>query len=209
MVVTGIEEMGRTRCRVHLEEGQSFVLYRGELTRYGIRKGQELAEETRQEILREVLGKRSRLRCMNLLKSMDRTESQLREKLALGGYPSEVIDQAIAYVKSYGYVDDERYARQYLECYRGRKSRQQIRQELRRRGISRELIQMAEEAEEPADEKAMIRRWIAKKKIDLNKAGSSDLRKLYMFLMRKGFASGDISKVLKEAEDFHETDTFT
>lgn len=209
MLVTGIEEVGKNRCRICLEEGQSFVLYKGELSRYGIRQGQELAGETFQEILEEVLVKRSRLRCMNLLKSMDRTESQLREKLALGGYPSQVIDQAIAYVKGYGYVDDERYAKQYLECYRGRKSRQQMRQELRRRGISGELIRMAEEEAEPADEKAMIRRWIVKKKIDLNKAEPSDIRKLYMFLMRKGFASGDIGKVLKETEDFHETDTFT
>ena len=46
---------------------------------------------------------------MHLLNDMARTESQLRDKLKLGGYPSEITEAAIAYVKSFGYINDDAY----------------------------------------------------------------------------------------------------
>ena len=77
------------------------------------------------------LSKRAKLRCMHLLERRDYTEKQLRDKLRLGKtqYPPEIIDEAIAYVKAYHYVDDARYARQYVECMKVKKSRRQIEQE--------------------------------------------------------------------------------
>jgi len=38
---------------------------------------------------------------------MDRTEAQLREKLLKAEFEPETVEQAIAYVYSYGYLDDE------------------------------------------------------------------------------------------------------
>lgn len=65
-------------------EGQpAFVLYRGELSRYRIREEQEISEEPL-EIIDEVLTKRAKLRLMHILTAQDRTETQLREKLAKG-----------------------------------------------------------------------------------------------------------------------------
>lgn len=209
MLVTRVEKAGKGRYRVYLDEKENFVLYQAELSQYGIRQDGELPEEVYREILEDVLQRRARLRCMNLLKSMDRTEWQLREKLSQGGYPKEIIDQAIDYVKGYGYVDDARYASRYLECYRERKSLMRMTWDLKDKGISPEEIRLAVEAVEPVDEKALIRRWIAKKKVDLTKAESSEIRKLYMFLMRKGFSARVVSKVIKESGDFYETDTFT
>lgn len=209
MLVTKIEKAGKGRYRVYLEEKENFVLYQAELSQYGIRKDRELPKEVYRKILEDVLQRRARLRCMNLLKSMDRTEWQLRQKLAQGGYPRKIIDQAIDYVKGYGYVDDARYASQYLECYRDRKSLMQMMRELKGKGISSEEIRRAVEDAKPVDEKALIRRWIVKKKVDLTKAEPSEIRKLYMFLMKKGFSAGDVSKVIKESGDFYETDTFT
>ena len=58
----------------------------------------ELTEDTYAKI-KEVLLKRAKLRAMHLLNDMARTESQLRDKLKLGGYPSEITEAAIAYVK--------------------------------------------------------------------------------------------------------------
>ena len=56
--------------------------------------------------MKDVLLKRAKLRCMNLLKSRDYTEYQLRMKLRQGVYPEDIIDAAVAYVASYGYVND-------------------------------------------------------------------------------------------------------
>lgn len=202
MLVTRVEPVTKSRSRVYVDEQLAFILYKGELSRYKIKENTEITREVYDEIIREVLVKRSRLRCMNLLKSMDRTEHQLCEKLRHGGYPEEVIRQAIEYVKSYGYVDDKRYASSYLRCYQGRKSLRQMQQELMQKGISREDINEALAEQEFHDEKELIHRWIEKKRVDLDKASRAEIQKLYMFLMRKGFSSSDISKVLRGTEDF-------
>ena len=45
-------------------------------------------------------------KAMSLLKYMDRTEWQLRDKLSLKGFSEGAIEEAIEYVKSFHYLDD-------------------------------------------------------------------------------------------------------
>ena len=86
--------------------------------------------------------KRAKLRCMHLLEKRDYTEKELRQKLMTGKteYTEEQIDAAIAYVKSFHYVDDGRYACKYIEAMQSRKSRKQIEQELYQKGVAKELV---------------------------------------------------------------------
>jgi regulatory protein len=201
VIVTKIDPFGKDRYRVYVEEELAFVLYRGELSHYQIKEGKELSQEKYREIVDTVLTKRAKLRCMNLLRSMDRTEYQLRQKLIQGEYPSEVIDRAIDYVKSFGYVNDRSYAERYLESRQNSKSRRQITMELMQKGISREVIQEICEEKEPADETSLILRWMEKKKYDPSQADQKEKQRMYQFLMRKGFSSGQVMKAL-QGEDF-------
>ena len=61
----------------------------------GIREGGSIPEKVYEEIMQEILPKRAKLRCMNILKSADKTEWQLRTRLRQGGYPKKVEDIAI------------------------------------------------------------------------------------------------------------------
>lgn len=201
MIVTGLEAVGKNRSRVYLDEELAFVLYKGELSRYGIKEGAELSEDIYREILDTVLTKRAKLRCMNLLKSMDRTEFQLRQKLRQGDYPEEVAERAIAYVKKFGYVNDRAYALRYIESRQGRDARRQIACDLRQKGISQDIIQEAFEEAEPQDEEALIRRLAEKKHIDPRTADRKERQRLYGFLMRKGFSSEAIGRALRENVD--------
>ncbi|MGI6019086.1 MAG: regulatory protein RecX [Marvinbryantia sp.] len=149
------------------------------------------------------LQKRAKLRCMHLLEKRDYTEKQLRDKLCMGKteYPPEVIDEAIAYVKSYRYVDDLRYAAQYIEAKKTRRSRRQIEQELLQKGIDRELMRQAFEETEQIPEEELIRYWIEKRHYDPQTADVAETRRMYAFLARKGFQSSAIMNALKR-EDY-------
>ena len=46
-----------------------------------------------------MLIKRARMRAMKLLEMSDRSEEALRKKLADGGYPEEIVENALSYVK--------------------------------------------------------------------------------------------------------------
>ena len=123
MTVTDITEISKKKSKVFLDTDLCFALYKSELRTYKIEKDAEISQECYDTIMNEVLLKRAKLRCMNLLKSRDYTEYQLRIKLRQGVYPEEIIDAAIAYVASYGYVNDFRYAQNYIEYAGNTKSR--------------------------------------------------------------------------------------
>ncbi len=144
--------------------------------------------------------KRAKHRALYLLERCDRTEQELRTKLNQN-YEPEVVDEAIAYVKQFHYIDDKRYAVNYLNS-RGRvKSRRQVEQELLyKKGISKDILEEARQEVEPQDERQMIRHWMEKKGMDPQTATQEEVRRFYLFLMRRGFRSEDVLRELKNPE---------
>ena len=200
MTVTGIKEITKSRMKIDIDGAFAFVLYKGELRIYGIKENQELSEENYQKILIEVLPKRAKLRAMNLLKSRAYTAFQLREKLEAGGYPKKIIEEAIDYVASFGYVNDSQYAMDFIEYNKEKKSKNRIFMDLYKKGISKELIEEAwkdavgEDRQE--QEKEQIIHWIQKKNFPLETASLREKQKMMAFLYRKGFTNELIRSVL-------------
>ncbi len=198
MIVTDIVELDKKRSKIYIDGEFAFVLYKGELRDYGIREGQELSDTNYQEIIDVVLPKRCKLRAMNLLQKKDYTEKQLRDKLSEGLYPTEIVDDAIHYVKAYHYLDDERYARDYITYHMPIRSRNRIIQDLTGKGISKDIFMpIVEELymEEDSDiELDQIRKLLAKKHYDPEQADFKEKQKIMAFLMRKGFQMADIKR---------------
>lgn len=141
--------------------------------------------------------KRAKHRALYLLERCDRTEQELRAKLSRN-YEPEIVDEAVRYVKEYGYIDDKRYAVNYLKSRGQIKSRRQIEQELLyKKGISRDVLEEACMETEPQDERLLIRRWMEKKHITPQTATQEEQRRFYLFLMRRGFQSEDILSELR------------
>lgn len=202
MIVTRLEPLARTRYKVYLDGEFFFVLYKGELSRFGIRQDAEVSGETVEKIRTEVILKRAKLRCMRLLEDMDRTEAALREKLRQGFYPPDLIDQAVDYVKSFGYLDDGRFAENFVRSRQGAKSRREIEAALRQKGVSGELIERAMEAcyEEKGEEEAILR-LMKRKKFSPNDADEAEKQKMYAFFARKGFRYDSVRQVIQNYTD--------
>ena len=128
MVVTRVEAVTKTKYKVYVDGQFAFILYKGELSRFHIAEDQELSQESYEKIRTEVILKRAKLRAMHLLNDMWRTEAQLREKLTRNEYPADIVEAAISYVKSFGYINDYEYARSFIESRKERKSRREIRE---------------------------------------------------------------------------------
>jgi regulatory protein len=137
---------------------------------------------------------------MNLLQSKDYTRKQLEDKLKQGEYPSACIEDALAYVESYGYIDDKRYAREYAEYHIQNKSRNRIVTDLMKKGICKEVIQDAfadlEQLGVEQDEIQIIIDLLKKKKYDASTSTKQEQQKMFGFLYRKGFQPDIISKAL-------------
>lgn len=200
MIITGITELTKSRSKIEIDYAFAFVLYKGELRVYGLKEGSEISEEAYEEIMKKVLPRRAKLRAMNLLKQRSYTRYALAEKLRSGGYPEQVIEEALDYVESFHYIDDRRYALDYIEYNKERKSRAKIIRELQQKGIEDTLIQEVWEECAGDDERNLEREqilyWVRKKHFCAENADFKEKQRMMAFLYRKGFQVEDIRSVL-------------
>ena len=200
MVVTKVEMLTKIKYKVYLDEEFAFVLYKGELSHYRIVEGTLLEEDTVQEILQKVICKRAKLRAMHLLEDMDRSESALREKLRQRLYPPEAVEAAISYVKSFGYLNDVRYAENFILARKSTKSKREILALLNRKGICSADIEKAfESCYGESEEVEAVRRILAKKKVDVRTADEREMQKIYGYLGRKGFRYDVVRQVIQNS----------
>ena len=142
----------------------------------------------------------ARRKAMRLLEHMDRTERGLRDKLRQAGFSQLAVDYALSYVESYGYIDDERYARTYIAYRMNTKSHQKIIQELISKGIDKETAAAAWEEEAALnmpDEREILYRTIEKKYCPDTELNEKEMRRLQGYLIRRGFSYLDIKSVLE------------
>lgn len=200
MTITQIETVTDKKCAVFLDGEFAFVLYKGELRKYGIVEGEELPPDLYAEIMHVLLPHRARLRCMNLLQARPYTRKQLLDKLKQGKYPDSVMENALAYVESFGYVDDAAYARSYVEDHLETRSLRRIEEDLARRGIDRETVRQAmeevQEQEGEQNEERMIRRLLERKNYNPSEADYKEKQRIQAFLYRKGFSPDKIRRVM-------------
>ena len=134
-----------------------------------------------------------------------KTASQLKEKLMNKGIDESAIDKAIIKLEDYGYVNDEKYADDYVRSAvsEARFGRKVIEFKLKQKGLPNEVVSKAIEGYTQEDEQriAHSRFLILKDKYkgeDKRKA----MHKIYSSLMRLGFSYDVINSVLAEETDF-------
>lgn len=205
MKVLEVIPLDKKKSRVVLEGVEGFALYQGEIRKYGIASGKELPESCIEEIYRDILYKRGKERALYILKNSDKSEHEMRVKLQRGYYPEEIIEKVIAFLKSYGYIDDWRYAENYIHFYCKSKSRRMIMQNLMQKGISKELVSemflnMDEELQENG-EREQIYKLLEKKHYNFEEADYKEKNRIIGFLVRRGFQLDDIQYCMKNCPE--------
>ena len=140
-----------------------------------------------------------------LLEFRDRTERELRRKLKEREYSTEEIDETVLFLKEYRYLDDEAYAGRYIRTCAARKSRLQIRADLERKGVSREIIDLQLQ-EEYVDEDSQIRKLLEKKGYEPGKRMEpAEYRRLMGVLGRRGFSGEAIRRVTESMREEYDS----
>ena len=210
MLINSIEPVTKDRSKIILDTGESFVLYKGELRLLKLKENGELPVENYNQIMKTVLPKRAKLRCLNLLKSKSYTEYQLKKKLFDGGYPETVIDEAIEYIKSFGYVNDKDYAVDYIKYHREQQSRKELYLKLSQKGIQKETLDNAfnevygsyrEAKEDPSFNEIELIIKTLKKRGFTGTESYEDRQKILAYFYRRGF---EMDMVYKAMDTFDE-----
>ena len=200
MMVTKLEPYNHGRIKVYIEEEFAFLLYKKELKRFHVEVEHELSEETCIQIHHN-LSLRCKKLALHLLERMDRSERELRTKLRDKLYPSSIIDEAIVYVKSFGYINDSNYGRKVIERCSTTKSRIDLKHTLQNKGLDRDLVEeLMEKHHGVEDTQIAIQNLLRKRKFDASKASREDYRRIYAYLARRGFSYDDVNAVLRYDE---------
>lgn len=135
---------------------------------------------------------------LRILERQDRTEKQLKDKLAhVQLYSQEEIDKVIIYVKSYHYIDDFRYAKDFIRFRCHSKSKQQLLFALLGKGVDKDTILKALNDEYDEEEFKLICKFLEKKKYYIMEEPGAIREKLIAGLLRRGFRLEEILKAME------------
>lgn len=201
MTITSIREYDKRKVLIQLDEHLIFPLYKAEVNKFHLSEGDDMPAEAYSEIMENILPKRAKLRAMNLLQKRSYTREALRRKLMEGKYPEYIVTKAIRYVESYGYIDDKRYAEEYIRCYGESRSKRRIMQDLLVKGIANEVAERAWEHYEakngPMNEISQIKALLRKKHYDARNADYKETMRIMNYLYRKGYGTENIISCMK------------
>ena len=197
MIITKLDKVGTKQVRLFFDEEKYCLLYYNEIRRLGFHEQDEIGQEEFEE-LNKLLLHRAKLKAMSLLKYQDRTKKELKERLMRAEFPEFITEGAVAYVESFGYINDDAYIRNFIDSRKDKKSRREIYALLRQKGVDMNRAEeiMEEMYEEHSDQEA-IRELLRKKHWDFACRDPKEKQKIYGYLVRKGFRYEDIRQVIQ------------
>jgi len=205
MIIIEITHYDKGKYLVTFDDGTSIYLYRSEINELKLKENDDIDIEKFDHILRDIIGKRATRRAMHILEKRDKTEKQLRDKLRENNYPEISINIAIDYVKSYGYIDDERFCSNYISYRVEKQSRSKISMDLINKGIDKELISRVydEYYEEEFTDNQILKLLEKKHYMDIRE-DKNQVNKIVQSIMRKGYSYSKIRAVINKIDDYQD-----
>ena len=189
-------------CFLHYDNGEQEEISLDLVNEYALTKGKVLSSELYSEI-------KSRQRKIDLKKSAyqyasfkPRTCFQVKDKLQKLGYNKEEINTAIDFLTEFEYLDDVRFANNYVKDILLRKSLSpgKLMMELQKKGIDRYTAEDAVNENFPHDNIYEIALKAAEKKMRMLASKPKEKQKssLFSYLQRQGFNHDIIKNIMED-----------
>jgi regulatory protein len=197
--ITAIEPQQKNPQRVNIHLDGKFAFGLARITAGWLKVGQELSEEKISALQVEDANEMAYQKALHFLSYRPRSSAEVRQNLKQHGTPEVLIEETVNRLMSAGLVNDQEFARAWVEnrnTFQPR-SKSALRMELRRKGLSDEIVQPV--LDEQVNEEALA--FEAARKYARRLAGLEWLefrRKLGGFLARRGFPYTTLSPVVSE-----------
>ena len=207
MQIIGVKPSQRKKGRwlVKLEDNTILRVTEEELLRFSLRAGQELSDEELEELNASARTSAARAAAANIIGSRPLSKKELTRRLVRKGAEAEDAEAAADWLEEIGAVDDAGYAAMLVRHYGGKGyGPARVREELRRRGVDRELWDEA--LEEMPDQSEMLDRLIQKKcRGDLS--DRKEVKRVSDSLLRRGFSWGEVKDALRRYTEMLEDES--
>lgn len=192
MRIESVKQSQRKQGRflVKLEGGDLLRVTEDELLRFGLRPGLELDEDRLAALQSAAKASSVKTTAANIIGSRALSRSELQRRLVRKGADEADAQAAADWLEDIGAVNDEAYAAAVARDY-GRRGYgpQRVREELRRRGISRELW---DEAMAQLPDSAAVLDTLIRKKCRGDLSDPREVKRLSDALLRRGFSWGEV-----------------
>ncbi|NUS49485.1 MAG: regulatory protein RecX, partial [Nocardioidaceae bacterium] len=138
---------------------------------------------------------------LDQLTGQARSRAELETRLARKGVPDEVAHRLLDRFEEVGLVDDEAFARAWVQSRQSGKglARRALAQELRRKGVDDDTARVALDEVDPDDEVEAARTLVRRKLRSVQRHGrDAAARRLTGMLARKGYPAGLCYRVVRE-----------
>ncbi len=203
LTIARIEVQKKNHTRYSLYSEGEFILGVSDatLTKLNIRKGSVLNASLYEQIIKEESRWKTREYLIRLLSRRDHASFELKQKAAKKEFDTEIIHQIIEELESKGYINNQAFALKYVhDKFEFNKwGSNRIRTELIRKNIPKHYIESAIEQHFGFEKvQATLRALTLKKKSQLLRTSPEKRKKkLFDFLMRKGY---DTNCIMKEID---------
>ena len=151
---------------------------------------------------------------LNLLARRPRSSQEVRSRLKQNGFAEPAIEEALQRLEGWNYVDDADFARYWVENREANRprGRRLLEQELRHKGVDREVARSAIDAAEPNEFAAALELANGKLRSYSGLDPQVARRRLAGFLGRRGYGFDVIGPVMQrvfgeaEGDEDHEGD---
>ncbi len=196
MIVIEIEKLKNRKNKVTMDTGDVLYLYNSELKKLGLDIDSVISEDFYELIISEYIFARAKKKALAILERSINSKHQIRTKLRRSDYNDDVIDKVIEFLEEYKFVDDFLYSKIYVEANGSRKSRLELKMELKKRGIDNDIIQAVFEEITDDSEELAVRKFIRKYQDAQGNIPEEKKMKALSALYRKGFNKDIIRKVI-------------
>jgi regulatory protein len=197
--ITAIEPQQKNPQRVNIYLDGEFAFGLAVVVVAWLRVGQELGEEKIASLKMQDEREITYQKALHFLSYRPRSSAEVRQNLSKRGISESLIEETLNRLQSTGLVNDEAFARAWVEnrnTFRPR-GKQALRMELRRKGLSDEIVQSVLESQ--GNEAAlafMTARKYARRLLGLE--WPEFRQKLSGFLARRGFSYTTLAPVVSE-----------
>jgi len=205
-----VQKKHPTRRSIFLD-GEFFCGVSEELTvKFHLRTGMEIDADELKALLHEEEFSKAKNYIYGIIARRMYTGKEIRNKLKDRAYTDEIIQDVIATMERYGYVNDSFYAEEWIQSRMKSKPKGKIalRQELARKGIDKTIIEDAlSQAFDESTESNMALE-LARRKISSYSKDDPAVakRKLQSFLLRRGFSYETVRNATEQAIE-HSSET--
>ncbi len=201
-LITKIEAQknNKDRYSIFIDDAFAFGIHVDVLVAHGLRKGMELTQDEIEGLVYDEATKKAVLAGIKHISYKQRTTKEVADKLKLLEYEESQVELALEKLKEMGFLDDLRYAQEFVDTRKIRYGRKRIFLELRKRGICEQVAEQVLDQQIDLDDTYAQALEMGRKKY--GQCGGLEAAKaaarVQGMLLRKGYSYDVVNRVIKE-----------